>query len=51
MTQGLTSQVLMRLLDDCGLELQTKPGHLTGPAVQSLVERLNALPPQEDSEE
>lgn len=51
MTCRLTSQELLKLLDECGLELQTKPGHLTGTAVQALIEKLNTRPTRSDDSE
>lgn len=51
MPKEITSQELLRLIDDSGLELQTKPGHLTGPAVQQLVATLNRKFEMDDSEE
>lgn len=50
MTGTITTQELLRLIDDAGLELATKPGILTGPALQKLTSAINAKA-QNDSEE
>lgn len=50
MTGTITTQELLRLIDDAGLELTTKPGVLTGPAIQKLTTAINAKA-NDDSEE
>jgi len=52
MSLGITTPELLKMIDEAGLELQTKPGHLTAPAIQALVEKLNGRNPSGlDSEE